>query len=109
MKQPGCSSGRWRTAVTVPGIKPDMMVVTAGGYKRCFGAHALHQCKSEYITIEAERALQISDLQVNVADANLRIDRVASHSGSRLLQVLRMLISNAFLRWLRPHHHECLK
>jgi hypothetical protein len=53
--------------------------ISAGGYKSCFCAHSLHQFKSEYTTIEGEGTFQISDLQVNVADANSRINSVPCH------------------------------
>src|ERR1051325_11022653 len=58
------------------------MVVTASGHKSCVGAHSLHQFKSQHATVERERPFQIGDLQVNVADANLLINRFVCHQQS---------------------------
>ncbi len=51
-----------------------MMMITAGGNKRGVIAVAFHQFKSEYATIKIQHALEIGDFEMDVADADTRID-----------------------------------
>ena len=50
------------------------MMITASGNKRGFVAVAFHQFKSEDATIKIQRALEIGDFEMDVADADARID-----------------------------------
>jgi hypothetical protein len=50
------------------------MMITAGGDKRGVIAVALHQFKSEYATIKIQRAIEIGDFEMDMADADARID-----------------------------------
>src|SRR3954462_1102897 len=60
---------RWRRAAfALPGVEPDVVVIAAGRDEGRAGAHALHQLETEHAAIEAERAIEIGDLEVNVAD-----------------------------------------
>ena len=52
-----------------------MVVVAAGRDERGLVAHALLQLEAEHAAVEAERALEVGDLQVDVADVDARIDR----------------------------------
>jgi hypothetical protein len=50
------------------------MMIASGGDEGRTGAHALHQLKTQHAAIEAERAVEIGDLQVNVADSGAGVD-----------------------------------
>ena len=52
-----------------------MVVVVAGGDERGLVAHPLLQLEAEHADVEAERALDVGDLQVDVADVDAGIDR----------------------------------
>ena len=51
-----------------------MVVVVAGGDEGGLVAHPLLQLEAEDADVEAERALDVGDLQVDVADVDARID-----------------------------------
>src|SRR5882724_3937091 len=55
-------------AFAFPGVQPDMVVIAAGRNERGTGAHPLHQFEAKYVAIEAERAIEIGDLQMDVPD-----------------------------------------
>ncbi len=75
MIKAGCSM-RWRTSArALPSVQTDVMMITAGGDKRGIIAVALHQFKSEYATIKIQRTLEICDFEMDMADADARIDR----------------------------------
>ena len=50
------------------------MMIAARGNKCGLGAEPLHQFETEHPDIEAERALEIGDLQVDVANADTGVD-----------------------------------
>ena len=52
-----------------------MVVVAAGGDERGLLAVALHEVEAQYAAIEAEGALEVGHLQVDVADARARSHR----------------------------------
>ena len=62
---------RWRrlAAVALPGVEPDVVVITASRDERCRVSHALHQLEAEDSTIEIQRALEIRHLQVHMTNA----------------------------------------
>src|SRR3954465_4891112 len=64
----GSCSGR-RTAFALPGIQPDMVVVSAGRDECGRVAHALHDLESQHADVKAERAFKVRDLQMHMADA----------------------------------------
>jgi hypothetical protein len=70
----GAAAG-WRGATeTFPRIQSNVMMVTSGGNKRGLRAVALDQFKPEHAHVEVERALQVSDFQMDMADANTWIN-----------------------------------
>ena len=65
-----------------------MVVVAAGRDERGLLAVALHQPEAEHAAVEGERAVEIGDLEVDVADPGLGVDRAAPalpRHGCRLL------------------------
>src|SRR3954447_18513361 len=55
-------------AFALPGVEPDVMVVATGRNERGAGAHPLHHLKTEHAAIEAQRALEVSDLEMDMPD-----------------------------------------
>jgi len=74
MEQPGRPWRRWMAAFAFPGVKADMVVIAAGRNERSAGSHALHQLEAEHTAIEAERAIEVGDLEMNMPDASSRND-----------------------------------
>src|SRR5690242_1417439 len=56
------------------------MVITAGGDECRLRPATLHQLKTEHAAIEIQRAFEIRDFEMNVADADAGIDRWCAHS-----------------------------
>ena len=65
---------RRRTTEAFPGVEPDMMVITAGRNKRGLRSEALRQLETEDAAVKPERALEVSNFEMNVADARAGID-----------------------------------
>src|SRR4051794_30053794 len=55
-------------APALPGVEADVVVVAAGRDEGGLGAIALHQREAEHAAIEIEGALDVGDLEVDVAD-----------------------------------------
>ena len=53
------------------------MVVAAGGDEGGVGAVALHQLEAEHAAVEVEGAVDVGDLEVDVADVDAGVDRLA--------------------------------
>jgi len=51
------------------------MMIAAGRDERRLGAESLHQFETEHVAIELQRAVDIGDSQMNMADAGAGIDR----------------------------------
>ena len=75
VKKPGRALSRRRTALALPRIQTDVMMISARTDECGLRAEALHQLEAEHAAIELERAIKISHLQVNMADVNARVDR----------------------------------
>src|SRR5215467_13528191 len=54
-----------------------MMVVAAGAEERRLVARPLHDVESEHVAVEAERTIDVRNLQVDVPDVDTRINRLA--------------------------------
>src|SRR5258708_25058690 len=68
-------SGRWRRAAfRLPGVEPEVMVVSAGGQEQG-GRHAEHDVEPEDLDVEVMDAVDVSRLQMNVSDVDARRDR----------------------------------
>src|SRR6476620_720476 len=65
---------RRRTAVTFPCVQSDMVMIAAGGEERRLASVTLREFESQHITIERNCALEVGDLQMNMADADLRVN-----------------------------------
>ena len=66
---------RRRPAQALPGVQPDVVVVAARRDERRLRAVPLGDLEAEDAAVEPQRPLQVGDLQVDVADADLGIDR----------------------------------
>jgi hypothetical protein len=89
-----CAPRRGRRASeALPRIQANVVVIAARRNKRRLGSKALLQLEPEHVAIEAERALEISHLQVNVADADVRMyahkSRFAMHDSRLIMCSLR--------------------
>ncbi len=62
-----------------------MMVIAAGRDERRLAAIALDQLKAEHAAIKAERALDIGDFEMDMADANTRVDWLGENRGAKRL------------------------
>ena len=67
----GAGGGRG-AAAAFPGVEADVVMVTAGGDERGLRAEALHEFEAEHVAVEGERAVEVGDLEVDVADADVR-------------------------------------
>ena len=86
MIEPGGPRRRGRAALTLPGVEPDVVVVAARRDERRAGA-ALGELEAEHAAVEAQRALQIGDLEMDVADARPGIDRVRRQRGAAVFRL----------------------
>ena len=68
MKKTRAAGGRWRTAQTLPSIRPNVMVVATGGDESGVGAVTLSQLEAQHPAIEMERTFKIRDLQMHMTD-----------------------------------------
>ena len=55
-------------------------MVAAGGDEGCVLAVAMLELEAEDAAVEAERAAEVGDLQVNMPDVHARIDRASLHA-----------------------------
>jgi hypothetical protein len=58
-----------------PGVQPDVVVIATGGDERCFLAHTRLKLEPEDATVKIERAVEVGDLEVDVADDDAGINR----------------------------------
>src|SRR5262249_39115920 len=64
----GRARRRRMAALALPGVEPDVVVIAAGRDEGGVGAPALLQLEAEHVAEEAERALEIGDLEMNMPD-----------------------------------------
>src|SRR5438128_11960324 len=79
------SGPRWRrmAALALPGIETDVVMIAAGRNKCRARAHTLRQLEAEHAAIEAERAVEVGDLQVHMPDPRASDDWwILRHGGS---------------------------
>ncbi len=65
---------RRRTTLAFPCIQTDVMVVTASGRERRLVSVALREFESEHIAIKRKCPIEVGDLQMDVSDADLRVN-----------------------------------
>ena len=87
------------------------MVISAGGKKRRTGAESLRELQAQHIAIKTQCTFKVGDLQVDVADADVWVDRSdgvfsAMDGALRLLAVYQM---NKTLRTPRKSRQEELE
>src|SRR5215217_5748093 len=64
---------RWRdSALALPGIEPDVVMISTGREKRGLVTEASDELETETASIEVDRAIEISHLEVDMADAGSR-------------------------------------
>jgi hypothetical protein len=79
------SSGRWRgTTGAFPGVEADVVMVAASGKKSGLAAEALGEFKTQNIAIKSERAVKVRDLEMDMADADLRMKLTGVQVGLRV-------------------------
>ena len=54
-----------------------MVVVPASGEERRLVAELLLELEAEHVAVEGDRALEVGNLEVHVADADARIDHAS--------------------------------
>ena len=60
--------------MTFPRVQPDMMMITTGGEERGLASVTLREFKSEHIAIKRNCALKVGNLQMNMSDADVRVN-----------------------------------
>jgi hypothetical protein len=70
MKQARCAFRRRLAAFAVPCVEADVMVIAASGDKSSLFTVTLHQLEAEYTLIKAKGAIEVCDLEVNMADTS---------------------------------------
>jgi hypothetical protein len=75
VKKAGAPRRGRRAAAALPGVEPDVVMVAAGADEGRGRAHLLHQLETEDATVEPEGPVEIGDLQMDVPDADPRIER----------------------------------
>jgi hypothetical protein len=70
----GSAASRRRTAATLPGIEPDVMVITARREECGAVPHLLHEIKAKCFAVKRDRTGQVCDFEVDVADTRLGMD-----------------------------------
>lgn len=73
--QPGCPRRRGRSPLALPGVQAEVMVVPSRRDERGLCAVPLGQLEAKDAAVEPQRPLQVGDLQMDVADLHLRVDR----------------------------------
>jgi hypothetical protein len=87
MKQPGAAARRRRTAQAFPRVQADVVMVAASGNEGRTSAVALRQLEPQHAAVKLKSALQIGHLEMDVADADFRVDgRDVRHLGGRFKQ-----------------------
>src|SRR5947209_3935372 len=64
--------------LALPGVEADVVVVAASGEEGC-APEVEEQVEAQVVAIEADSALQVGDLEVDVSDAGLCWDGCVSH------------------------------
>ncbi len=75
MIKAGRAVGGWPAVFALPGVEADVMMVAAGGEECGLCAVTLGELESKDIAIESEGAIEVGDLQMNVADSDVGMDR----------------------------------
>ena len=69
VEQPRGAGRRRRSALALPGVEADVVVIAARRDEGGLPAIHLLQFEAEHAAIEIQRPLEVGDLQVNMADA----------------------------------------
>src|SRR5213075_799370 len=72
--EPRAIRRRRRPRFAFPGVESDVMMIAAGGNERGLRTVALSQFETEDATVELQRAFDVRDLEMDMADANAGID-----------------------------------
>lgn len=75
MVEPGGTGRGRRTTRTLPGVQTNMMMIAAGRKEGRLASIPLRELKPEHIPIKRERTLQVSHLQVDMANPRFRGNR----------------------------------
>src|ERR1700709_2786256 len=68
VKQPGGAGRRWMAALALPGVQPDVVVITARRNECRLVAVTLHDLEAEHAAIKSQRAVEIGDFEMNMPD-----------------------------------------
>ena len=89
--QTGRSSCGWLAAAALPCVETDVMVVATGAEKRRAAPHPLGDVESEDPLVEGQRAIEIRDFQVHVADIDPGVDGIVHGSQLATAALFRRL------------------
>lgn len=78
MVKTGRTRGRRGATEALPGIKSEVVVITAGRDERGAGP-AGRELKTQHTTVKIERPLEVRDFQMDMADAHPGVDRGHLH------------------------------
>ncbi len=84
---------RGSSALAFPRIQSDVVVITTRADERCGVPHTLHQLKTQHTAIEFQRAIQVRNFQMDVTNADSRINRLRTLF--RLFRLLAQQIQRA--------------
>jgi len=103
----GRARRRRRAAAALPGVQPDVVMVSTGAEEGGGIAHPLRDLESQYTVVERQRTIQIGDLEVNVSNVDAGVDWRAHLAVLRISEaiwssvMLLSLCSIAF--WAEPN------
>ena len=100
--QTGRSSCGRLAAAALPCVETDVMVIAAGAEKRRAAPHPLGDVESEDPLVEGQRAIEIRDFQVHVADIDPWVDGIVHGSLARDRSAVPQASALLFMR-LPPH------
>lgn len=72
----GRAGRRWRAASAFPGVESNMMMIAAGGKEGGLVAEALGNFEAQDAMVKFQCAIEVCDLQVDMADSSGGIDGV---------------------------------
>src|SRR6185437_7840246 len=78
--KPGGMRRRWRTTPAFPRVERDMMMIPTRGKKHRLCSVARRDPETKHIAIKFQRTVNVSDLEMHVADPDPRVDWFLVHA-----------------------------
>src|SRR5204863_1351895 len=79
VEQPRRARRRRRPTPALPDVEADVVVIAAGREERCRPAVVLLHLEAEHVAVEGLRAVEVGNLEMDVADRGAGRDRVVAH------------------------------